>query len=241
MAKDPAYLFYSSDFLTGTMTMTLEDRGKYITILCLMHQQGRLDEETIRLLVGSVSVNLKRKFQQDENGLFYNARLEEEIFKRNKFTESRRNNGLQGGRPKETIKPKGKAKQNLMVNHKVNLMEDENINENVNRNKDRIEIKNENLIFPFYSKNFKDIWTELSKQPKWKKKTQSALQASLKILSKYSEPEACDMMTRCIAGGWQGLVESKKSNYDTRKNDLTELKHEISEYFANTPANDNGN
>jgi hypothetical protein len=53
MAKDPAFLFYSSDFIVGTQTMNWEDRGKYITILALMHQQGRMDDETIRFLVGS--------------------------------------------------------------------------------------------------------------------------------------------------------------------------------------------
>jgi hypothetical protein len=51
MAKDPAFLFYSQDFIVGVQTMPFEDRGKYITILCQMHQQGRLDEETIRTLV----------------------------------------------------------------------------------------------------------------------------------------------------------------------------------------------
>lgn len=134
MAKDPAFLFYSSDFLTGTLLMSFEDRGKYITILSLMHQQGRLDEETIRLLVGSVSDKLKRKFLIDENEFWYNERLEIEIEKRNKFTESRRNNGLLGGRPKEIKKPIGKPKKNLKDNHMGNHMEDENINENILKN-----------------------------------------------------------------------------------------------------------
>jgi len=40
--KDPAYLFYSQDFYTGVATMNFEDRGKYISILCLMHQQLHL-------------------------------------------------------------------------------------------------------------------------------------------------------------------------------------------------------
>ena len=106
MAKDPAFLFYSQDFYTGVATLTIEDRGKYITLLCLMHQQGRMTEETIRFLVGSVSVNLKSKFRIDENGFWYNERLEIESEKRAKFTESRRNNGLAGGRPKSHKKAK---------------------------------------------------------------------------------------------------------------------------------------
>lgn len=123
--KDPAYLFYSQDFYTGVATMTFEDRGKYISILCLMHQQGRMTEETIRFVVGSVSVNLKSKFKIDENGFWYNERLEIEIEKRKNFVASRINNGKLGGRPKEIIKPLGKPKQN----RKVNLPENENRNE----------------------------------------------------------------------------------------------------------------
>lgn len=101
MAKDPAFLFYSQDFFLGTATMSFEDKGKYIHIMCLMHQQGRLDEETIRFTVGSVSVKLKNKFKIDENGFWYNSRLEEETKKRNHFTKTRRDNGSKGGRPKK--------------------------------------------------------------------------------------------------------------------------------------------
>lgn len=132
--KDPAFLFYSQDFLVGTMTMSFEDRGKYITILSLMHQQGRMSEETIRLLVGSISDNLKNKFSVDDNGLYFNNRLETEIEKRNKFIESRVNNGVKGGRPKKENKPTN----NLVVNTSKaseKLIENENVIENVDYNK----------------------------------------------------------------------------------------------------------
>ena len=45
MAKDPAFLFYPSDFLTGTMFMTDEQVGKYIRLLCAQHQKGHLCEK----------------------------------------------------------------------------------------------------------------------------------------------------------------------------------------------------
>ena len=127
MAKDPAFLFYSQDFIVGTNTMNFEDRGKYITILAQMHQQGRLDEETISFLVGSISVKLKNKFSIDENDLWYNKRLEEESAKRSAFIDSRRENGKKGGRPsKASGKPSAKAKHKLPVN------EDENVNDSIN-------------------------------------------------------------------------------------------------------------
>lgn len=129
MAKDPAFLFYSQDFIVGVQTMPFEDRGKYITILCQMHQQGRMNEETIRFLVGSVSDSLRLKFRIDEKGLWYNERLEFETVKRNHFTETRRKNGNLGGRPKES-KPIGYPNGKPKGNHKANLMGNENENEN---------------------------------------------------------------------------------------------------------------
>lgn len=125
MSKDPAFLFYSSDFLTGVMDLTMEERGQYITLLCLQHQKGHLNEKTICLSVGNVSVDVMKKFKQDSDGLFYNERTEEEIQKRSKYAESRRKNGSLGGRPK---KPYAKPYDKPSENH----TENENINEDIN-------------------------------------------------------------------------------------------------------------
>lgn len=125
MAKDPAFLFYSQDFYTGVATLTFEERGKFISILCLMHQQGRMREETIRFIVGNISDNLKNKFAIDQQGLWYNRRLELETARRNNFTESRRKNGINGGRPK---------KSTIKDNSKINHMDSHMGNENENRN-----------------------------------------------------------------------------------------------------------
>ena len=43
--KDPAFLFYSGDFLSGTMLMSDEEVGQYIRLLCLQHQKGHLREK----------------------------------------------------------------------------------------------------------------------------------------------------------------------------------------------------
>lgn len=128
--KDPAFLFYSSDFLNGVADLTMEERGQFITLLCLQHQKGSVSEKTIRLSLGSVSVDVLSKFERDENGNLFNERLKIEIEKRQLFTESRRNNGLKGGRPKKeekpSAKPNGKPTQNLMGN----VIENENDKEN---------------------------------------------------------------------------------------------------------------
>ena len=129
--NDPAVLFYTSDFLTGVMDMTMEERGQYITLLCYQHQKGHIKEETIRLLVGNVSINVLSHFKQDEEGKYYNNRMDIEKEKRHLFTESRRNNGKKGGRPK---KNEENHKDNLVVNHMDNHMGNYNDNENINKN-----------------------------------------------------------------------------------------------------------
>lgn len=137
--NDPAFLFYSSDFLTGVMDLTMQERGQYITLLCLQHQKGHLSEKTIRLCLGFNDLNditdVLAKFCIDENGLYYNKRLEHEVKKRIKDADASRNNGKLGGRPKKADKPKN----NLQVNSRLaktepkqNLSENENVIDNDN-------------------------------------------------------------------------------------------------------------
>lgn len=149
MARDPAFLFYPSDFLTGVTFLTDEEVGKYIRLLCLIHQHGRLDEESISKAIGLVSVKLRSKFSIDENGLWYNNRLEEEIEKRAKFTESRRNNGLLGGRGKKKEKPiglaNGKATENLSINRNENRNKSI-VNNNTNAKFQKMLLESESVL-----------------------------------------------------------------------------------------------
>ena len=132
--NDPAVLFYSADFLVGVMDMTMEERGQYITLLSYQHQKGHLSMETIRFLVGSVSEKVLAHFKIDEQGLYFNKRMEKEIGTRKDFVQSRRENGKKGGRPKTVNKPSGKPNGKPSGIATTNLMgnEDEDVNENIN-------------------------------------------------------------------------------------------------------------
>jgi hypothetical protein len=126
MSKDPAFLFYSSDFLTGTMLMSDVQVGRYIRLLCLQHQKGSLSEEDMIKICLSYDKDIWDKFVQDKNGKFCNERLFEESVKRRAYSDSRRKN-----REKK--------------DHMLNICESydkhmENENENENRNEDRNEI-----------------------------------------------------------------------------------------------------
>jgi uncharacterized phage protein (TIGR02220 family) len=138
--KDPAVLFYTADFLVGVQGLTMEERGQYITLLCLQHQQGHLSQKTISLAVGTVSSDVLSKFEVDENGLLYHHRMDAEAIKRENYVHSRQENGKKGGRPskpkenhmvnlKETYdkpydKPYGKPKENLPENDNENINKD---------------------------------------------------------------------------------------------------------------------
>lgn len=128
--KDPAFLFYSSDFLSGTMLMTDEDVGKYIRLLCLQHQKGHLKEKEMLSICKSFNEDIFSKFKKDEEGNYYNERLEYESNKRKAYSESRRNNR----KKKEEIYEKD-------MKNICNSYEEHMENENENINKNDIEIK----------------------------------------------------------------------------------------------------
>jgi len=115
MSKDPAFLFYSSNFLTGTMFFSDEQVGKYIRLLCAQHQNGRMTEKQVLSICKTKDTEIISKFKF-QDGFYFNEKLEEVMEKRLNFTESRRKSGLKGGRPKASAKPSAKPSANLAIN-----------------------------------------------------------------------------------------------------------------------------
>ena len=91
MAKDPAVLFYTQDFLVGTMTMNYEQKGKYITLLCLQHQKGKLRLKDFYILSDDDD-EVAEKFIKDTDGFYYNQKLRYEAERRKNYSESRKRN-----------------------------------------------------------------------------------------------------------------------------------------------------
>ena len=130
MSKDPAFMLYSQDFLVGVSDLTMEERGQYITMLCLQHQKGHLTEKNISISVGKVSEDVLSKFEKDENGAYYNSTLEKIIDKRDAYSQSRSENGSKGGRPKKAY---GKHMESIQKPYaKAYKKHIENENENIN-------------------------------------------------------------------------------------------------------------
>lgn len=127
--KDPAFLFYSSDFITGTYFMTDEQVGKYIRLMCMQHQKEKLSEKDMLKICKTYDEDIYNKFIKDEQGYYYNKRLLEEIEKRKAYSESRRNN-----RKGKNKKEEKETDMNNICNSYDEHMENENVivNENIN-------------------------------------------------------------------------------------------------------------
>lgn len=180
--SSPAFLFYSSDFLNGVADLTMEERGQYITMMCLQHQKGALSEKTIRLCLGSVSVDVLSKFKQDENGLYYNERLKDEIDKRAQYVDSRRVNGKNGGRPK---KPCAKPCAKPYKNHTENENDNEYIEDNIENKKEGLrEEEKEKKKKPTFSEDVEYLYSLYpSKCPKRNMSTGKSFNDKKKIES----------------------------------------------------------
>lgn len=118
--KDPAFLFYSADFIGKMAKFTMEERGQIITLLALQHQNGHLTQKIIDNMVPNLSEDVRNEFKVDNEGNLYSSKLDYVIAKRSKRVISSQKNGLKGGRPKGNktqIKPMGYPntvpKQNL--------------------------------------------------------------------------------------------------------------------------------
>lgn len=125
MAKDPAFLFYYQDFLVGTEFMSDEDTGKYIRILCHLADKSFLTEKQVQSIckASAIPEDIISKLQKNDTGNYFNERLQKEIEKRSKFTESRRKNAASAKHM-----PKHMENENEIVNKDIKTIKEEFIN-----------------------------------------------------------------------------------------------------------------
>ena len=216
MAKDPAVLLYTSDFLSGTYSMTNEEVGMYIRLLCLQHQKGKLTEKDMLSICKTYVDDVYSKFEKVD-GCYINKRMYEESVKRSKYTESRRNN----------------AKPKHMKEHMHKHMENEN--EDVNKN-DNINV----LIYP--DSEFEKVWKgwieykKAEHKEKFKSpKTEQTAINKLVELSNGNYEIAAKIVNHSIANRYKGLfaINENKSNF---KQPLTKMQ-QYEQWFQQLTAN----
>lgn len=85
MAKKPSISFYTSDFITQTMFLSFEDKGKLIMLYCLQHQHGHLSKEQMESVCGKLSTSILNFFQLDAEGKYFNEQIENSMIERDNF------------------------------------------------------------------------------------------------------------------------------------------------------------
>lgn len=113
--KSPAFQFYPKDFLMdgNVAGMSLQERGAYITLLCICWQEQSLPNDQGRLarMVGVPLPVFRRLWPalvpcfQITAGRLTHKRLEIERQKQDAFRRRQRENGAKGGRPKPDTNP----------------------------------------------------------------------------------------------------------------------------------------
>jgi len=153
-------------------------------------------------VVGQIWDKIKDKFTQDEQGMWYNRRLEEEKEKRQKFTQSRRNN-ISGENQHTKNKKLTTTSERSHDQHMTTHMEDVNVNEN-------------EIDYFFNSLNFIEnwkTWKDYKKnQFKFNFKSTNSEQIAINHLIKLSEKKeqnAIDIINQSIANGWKGFFQLK--------------------------------
>jgi hypothetical protein len=168
MAKDPAVLFYTSDFLSGTFTMTNEQVGKYIRLLCLQHQKGKLTEKDMLSICKAYDFEIWDKFIKDGD-TFYNERMYNETIRRQKFSESRRNNAKS---------PKNDSTSKAYAQHMET--ETETINETI--------IEDVNIAFDWFWNDYdKKVGDKTKLKKKWNKLSDEERQNAMNYIELYKQ------------------------------------------------------
>jgi uncharacterized protein YdaU (DUF1376 family) len=215
MAKDPAFLFYPNDYIGGTMGLTFEEKGAYMELLMMQFNRGHMTSHMIGQLVGRLWDNLKDKFEIDENGLYFNRRLEEEQIKRKRFTDSRKNN------------KKGSNQYTKKGGHMTSHMENENENEDENESKDGSKketyfeilkkIRDEVMVpEPLFNTVIKWLQYKSEKGQTYKPAGMKSFVKKLIKLSNGDETIAELIIEQSMANNWAGIFEFKDNGNNKR-------------------------
>lgn len=202
--KDPAFLFYPSDFLTGTIFMSDIQLGKYIKLLCVQHQKGHLSEKDMLNICKRYDKDIFEKFTKDNDGKYYNIRLQKEIDKRKKYSKSRSENR----KNKITF-------ENICFSY-VKHMENENIN-----------INNINILEYINNNKLNGIIELLLEYFNYRKSikipnNQNVIDELISFLKPYSKQEQEQIIKKAIKNGYREFYPLKKENVDKKESVIYE-------------------
>jgi hypothetical protein len=155
-----------------------------------------LSDKQVKMICRTHDEDVMLKFEKDSDGKFFNKRLEDEIFKRKKYSLSRSEN------------KKGKTKDMLIISKSYdNHMENENENENKDINKDKSKIKNLNGISYEISK----LSLVLQSEDSWLE----SIARKYKCTFEFARNKILDFIIHLEAQGEEAkTLQDAKSHYD---------------------------
>lgn len=203
--KDPAFLFYSSDFLTGTMFMSDVQLGKYIKLLCIQHQKGHLSEKDMLNICKRYDKDIFDKFIKDNDGNYYNIRLQKEIDKRRNYSKSRSENR----KNKITF-------ENICFSYVKHM---ENENENINKN---------NILEYINNNKLNNIIELLLEYFNYRKSiripnNQNIIDELILFLKPYSKKEQEQIIKKAIKNGYREFYPPKKEKSEENETEYRRI------------------
>jgi hypothetical protein len=203
MAKDPAFLFYANDFDSKTKFFSHEQVGMYLRLLISQFQSGRLTQEQVLFICKRHDKDVLSKFDKDENGLYFNGRLEMEALKRKNYSESRRQNRLK--------------KDNNIASYDTSYvphMEDTLL---IDNNKENSVLKNSNLNRQPVIPNKDEVWEVFQRSGGTKEMAKSFYEKyeSVGWITNTGAITNFVPLANRFISTWKTIEDSKKNKKDT--------------------------
>jgi len=249
--KDPAFLFYSKDWIEGTAEMYPVEKGIYIDLLCYQHQKGDLPNDIERLarLVRLTTdefipiwENIKDKFQLTDNRLV-NRKLNQVMNERSEkgvrnfisgtFASLLRLNKL-SKKDYDSIRSdfkidnfidsdRERITERLTEWFDLRLKSIANANEDVNVNKDKYD------FVDFVYKPYFEKWLKYKSERKESYKSETSIKSCYNKLIAMSNKDSDkfeQIIEQSIANNWAGLFDLKTPNPKTDGEyfDITKMK-----------------
>jgi len=210
MGKDPAFLFYSKDFLTGVSDLTFEERGQYITLLAIQHQKGTLTKKVIDITVPNVSDDVIAKFVVDKDGNYYNERLRLEAKKRKDHSEKQKERAIKGW---EKRKSQTDATALTTADATALPLVNGDVNEDVNTNSlNKVYFQNSELNDVF------ERWLKMLDE-RQKPMTRSSIEALQMKLNRQSAEYSIKQIEQSLEKNWLNLrpIEITDAKEETKE------------------------
>jgi len=240
----PAFLMYSSRFLSGILTLTMAERGAFITLLCYQWLDGSIPKDFDRLalicpgLTPEIWEGIKHKFIVKKGPLLINKRLEIIRKESKNYSKQQTNRVLKRWESKDKT-PKKDVTKSIPDVYQIDtesipsstltltstLVSKSSLKSSSSNSKEKS--AKASVIYPFDTEEFKTAWeywskyrsTDLGKR-KYKPTGEEAALSKLSRLADGNHELAIDIIKQSIENGWAGFFPLKNNHQKNKRNEM---------------------